>query len=181
MKEVFNNVLKRNAIVAGACLVLLAVLFVFQLKYSLKAASILSAIGVFLAFVWANRILWKHIHRWLAVLLAFIISSILTIALFVFFSQVIQPLIATGLLGMQGGCNTAMVQVTSIDVFDAERRLDEAKQTVGASTNEIAKLQAKYLAAQKRCEFWNEDVRRRGHRHWIPEYKEASPVQKDAE
>jgi hypothetical protein len=180
MKEVFDNVLKRNAIVVGACLVLLAVLSVFQLKYSLKAASILSAIGVLLAFVWANTILCKGMHRYFAILLSAIISISLTFALLVICSQVIQPCVAM-ILGMQGGCNLAMVQVTSFDVFDAERRLEEAKQTVGAGTNGIAKLQAKYLAAQKRCEFWNEDVRRRGHRHWIPEYKEASPVQMDAE
>jgi hypothetical protein len=171
-----DNVLKRNAIVAGACLVLLAVLSVFQLKYSLKAASSLSAIGVLLAFVWANRILWKHIHRWFAVLLSGILSISLTFVLFVFFSQVIQPLIATRLLGMKGGCNMAMVQMAGFDVFDAKRQLDEAKQTIGARTNEIAKLQAKYVAAQKRCEFWKEDVRRRGHRYWIPEYKEASTL-----
>lgn len=101
-----------------------------------------------------------------ALLLSVIISIILTFALFIFFSQVIQPLIAAR-LGLKGGCNLAMVQITSFDLFDAERRLDKAKQAVGADTNETATVQANYSAVQKHCEFWKEDVRRRGQ---IPEY-----------
>ena len=77
-------------------------------------------------------------------------------------------------MGMTNGCNALMANLAQFDVFDAENRLAEAKRSGSIDTNTINELQAKCLVAKRKLEFWETDLRKRGHRGRIPIYTDAN-------
>jgi hypothetical protein len=82
-------------------------------------------------------------------------------------------------MGMTNGCNALMANLAQLDVFAAENRLAEAKQAGIIGTHEIDELQAQCLAAKRKLEFWETDLRKRGHRGRVPIYKDANNVPQD--
>ena len=169
MRAMLNTIVKRNAVIGGAVLVLLTTLSSLPLSSRVYAlAGVIVSLGGLIGFCRASAPPGKQRRRLVAALLTVIVSLFLTGALVVGSLLIGQVVMASGITGMKHGCNLASLNAAQTSVYAVSNDLDIARQVSPADSNELMRLQAEYSAAKRRSEFWQRDVQRRGHSGWVP-------------
>jgi len=80
---------------------------------------------------------------------------------------------SSGVQTMKVGCNQIELIGAKVDFLVASNRLEQAEMNSNTTPDVLNKLRNEYAVAKRRYDFWDADVRKRGHQHSVPEHKDA--------
>ena len=164
MKPLLTSLIKRNALITSALVLLLTSLRLLPDRYPPPWVFLVIFFG---GLFWANSILIKRGRPLSAVLLSLLLVPILGvpagIASFVLSLSLVEWEYKTRGLQIVYGCNALVAETAYFDEFMVNERLTELTNSPHADTSQMTRLREAYATAQERVRILNEDCRRRGH------------------
>jgi hypothetical protein len=170
MKPLIISLLKRNALVALAFVLLLSGLRFVPRGYA--PSWVFIPIAFFCSLLWANRLLIKQGYPILAVLLSVLLFPILGfpagIGSFLLGRSLVEREYEAQGFRMVVGCNGGAANAAAGEVHTLQQRLAEFADSPGADTNVIVQLRNAYVIAQEKARVLSDDCGRRGHCETYP-------------
>ena len=172
MKPLIFSLIKRNAIVVLALMILLMGFRLMPAGYTPTWLFMAIALLYFGGLLFANSVLTKRGHPFLGILLSLLFVPIFgypsTIASIVLGRILVERRYTAQGFQMIEGCNGGAANQADDQVRTIERRLQDFKGISNVGTNKIVQLQKAYVIAQEKALVLRNDCRNRGHRHTKP-------------